>query len=391
MNVSIMSPHFPENFYLFCTALHRSGATVLAMAEVDYDQLRRELQEVLTEYYKVQDMHNYDELIRAVGYFTYKHGKIDRIESHNEHWLETDARLRTDFNVFGIHAHELEYTQYKSKMKEKFQAVGIPMVRGQVVHSLEEAMLLVQEIGYPVITKPNKPDKRVEVVTTDIIRHAGDLYRFFEEKEARDYMLEEFITGQLYSFDGLTDRHGNIIFSTSHVFNHSDLDILNQDLNIAYYSLREIPEPLNEYGVKIIDAFGMKERFFHLEFFKVDECRFIILEANMRPPGGLTMDMFNYAADVDLYQEWANLLVYDTFRAMAYQRKYHVGYIGRKRNRSYRHSHDDILQNYSDLIVHHQQMSEVLEPVLGNYGYIARSPELTRIFEVIEFIHQTEE
>ncbi|GAK60432.1 phosphoribosylglycinamide synthetase, ATP-grasp (A) domain [Candidatus Vecturithrix granuli] len=388
MNVLIMSPHFPENFYLFCKALHRSGATVLAIANVDYYELRSELREVLTEYYKVQDMHNYDELIRAVGYFTYRHGKIDRIESHNEQWLEADARLRMDFNVFGIHPQQLEYTQYKSKMKEKFQAAGIPVVRGKVVHSPKDAMDLVQEVGYPVIAKP---DKRVEAFNTTLIHHAGELYRFFEEKETTDYMLEEFIRGQLYSFDGLTDRHGNIVFSTSHVFNHSDMEIFNHDLNMAYYSLREIPEALNDYGAKIIDAFGMKERFFHLEFFKVDERRFIILEANMRPPAGLTMDMFNYAADVDLYQEWANLIVYDTFRAMAYQRKYHVGYIGRKPNRRYQHSHDDILRTYGDLIVHYQEMRGMLVSVLGNSGYVVRSPELTRMFEVIEFIHQTEE
>ncbi|MDY0091915.1 MAG: ATP-grasp domain-containing protein [Candidatus Vecturithrix sp.] len=387
MNVLMMSPHFPENFYLFCTALYRSGATVLAMAEVDYTQLRPELQEVVTEYHKVQDMYNYDELIRAVGYFTYKHGKIDRIESHHQSWLEIDARLRTDFNVFGIHTQDLECTQYKSKMKEKFQTAEIPTVKGQVIHSLEEAIYAVQEMGYPVIIKP---DNRTEVITSTPIHHVGELYRFFQEKGAKAYMLEEFIKGQLYSFDGLTDRHGNIVFATSHVFNYPDLEILDHDLNMAYYSLREIPETLSEFGIKIIDAFGMKECFFHLEFFKVDECRFIIVEANMRPPGGLTMDMFNYAADVDLYQEWANLLVYDTFRASAYQRKYHVGYVGRKHNRRYQHSHSDILQAYGDLIVHHQEMNKVLWPILGNYGYVVRSSELTKIFDVIEFVHRTE-
>jgi len=42
-------------------------------------------------------MHNYDEMLRALGYFTHRYGKIDRIDSLNEYWLETEARLRTDF------------------------------------------------------------------------------------------------------------------------------------------------------------------------------------------------------------------------------------------------------------------------------------------------------
>ncbi|MFQ7537546.1 MAG: hypothetical protein ACLRL6_09515 [Clostridium sp.] len=35
----------------------------------------------------------------AVAWFTYKHGKIDWIESNNEYWLRQDAALRRDFHV----------------------------------------------------------------------------------------------------------------------------------------------------------------------------------------------------------------------------------------------------------------------------------------------------
>jgi len=56
----------------------------------------------LTEYYKVNDMHSYDELLRALGYFTHHYGKLDRIDSLNEYWLETEAELRTDFNIPGL-------------------------------------------------------------------------------------------------------------------------------------------------------------------------------------------------------------------------------------------------------------------------------------------------
>ena len=37
--------------------------------------------------------------VRAMGYFTFKYGKIDWLESNNEFWLEQDAALRTDFNI----------------------------------------------------------------------------------------------------------------------------------------------------------------------------------------------------------------------------------------------------------------------------------------------------
>ena len=388
MNVLIMSPQFPDNFYHFCIALRRTGANVLGIANDDYEHLRPELRKVLTEYYKVQDMHNYDELIRAVGYFTFRYGKIDRIESHNEYWLETDAKLRTDFNIFGINAEEIEFMKYKSKMKEKFLTAGIPIARGKVVYNLEDALHLIQEIGYPVVAKP---DKGVGAADTYKIHHEDELRRFFREKPAVEYIMEEFVKGQVYSFDGLTDRHGNIVFYTSHIFSHGIMEIVNHDLNIYYYSLRHIPTQLILYGTKIIDAFDIKERFFHFEFFKVSEEHFVALEVNMRPPGGLTLDMFNYAADIDLYQEWANLIMHDVFTAQQYERKYHVCYIGRKyTKRIYTHSHDEILWQYADVVVHHQEISGIFSAALGNYGYLVRAPDLQKIFEAVEFIHQTE-
>ena len=85
MNVVILSPHFPPNYCNFCVQLHWLGATVFGIADEPYDLLRPELREALTEYYRVDDMHNYDQLLRACGYLTHRHGRIDRFESHNEY------------------------------------------------------------------------------------------------------------------------------------------------------------------------------------------------------------------------------------------------------------------------------------------------------------------
>ncbi|MBN2571723.1 MAG: hypothetical protein JXA68_06310, partial [Ignavibacteriales bacterium] len=94
MNIVFLSPHFPPHYYLFCVYLRTFGANVLGLADEHYHSLRQELKEVLSDYYKVFDMNSYDELLRALGYFTHKFGKLDRIDSLNEYWLETEAKLR---------------------------------------------------------------------------------------------------------------------------------------------------------------------------------------------------------------------------------------------------------------------------------------------------------
>ena len=75
----------------------------------------------------MSSLENYDEVLKAVGFFTHKYGKIDWIESNNEYWLVNDSRLRTDFNVTtGIQFNKVSGIKEKSKMKKSYKKAGIP-------------------------------------------------------------------------------------------------------------------------------------------------------------------------------------------------------------------------------------------------------------------------
>jgi hypothetical protein len=155
MNFVFLSPHFPPNYYQFAVALKNQGVTVLGLADETYDYLRPELKSSLTEYFRVNNMNNYDEVLRALGYFTHRHGKLDRLDSHNEYWLETEARLRTDFNIPGIRSDQIDRVKRKSRMRETFLNAGIKVARGRVVKDLKDAQELIEQTGYPVVAKPD--------------------------------------------------------------------------------------------------------------------------------------------------------------------------------------------------------------------------------------------
>ena len=56
----------------------------------------------------------------------HKYGRIQFIESFNEHWLETEARLREDFNVQGgYRPTEMAMYKRKSGMKKVYDAAGM--------------------------------------------------------------------------------------------------------------------------------------------------------------------------------------------------------------------------------------------------------------------------
>jgi len=382
MNFVFLSPHFPPNYYQFCVRLSELGVSVLGLADEPYERLRPELRAALAEYYRVGDMHSYDELLRAVGHFTHRHGKIDRIDSQNEYWLEAEAALRTDFNIPGIKRDQIGRVKRKSLMKQTFVKAGVPVAAGRVVRSPADARRLVARIGFPVVAKP---DVGVGAAKTYKIGSTAELDAFFAQKPAVDYIMEEFIDGEICTFDGLADRGGNLVFYTSHVYSQGVMETVNNDDLIYYYSLREIPADLEQAGRVTAKAFDVRERFFHFEFFRTRDRGIVAMEVNIRPPGGMTTDMFNFANDLDIYREWANVIVFDRFTA-SYSRPYHCCYVGRKFNRRYRHTHEEVLATFGPRICHHEQISGVFSAALGDYGYLVRAAKMDEILEVVRFV-----
>ena len=91
---------------------------VLGVGDCPYDNLKPELRNALTDYFKVDNLENYESVFRAVAFLTYKWGKIDWLESNNEYWLERDAALRTAFHITtGFQESDMEPVKRKSAMK----------------------------------------------------------------------------------------------------------------------------------------------------------------------------------------------------------------------------------------------------------------------------------
>ncbi len=382
MNLVFLSPNFPPNYHLFCVRLKDMGVNVLGIADAPYEELNDELKSSLTEYYKVDNMEDYDQVLKAVGFFTHKYGKIDRVESHNEHWLETEAKLRSDFNMFGINSAAVDHIKLKSLMKKKFKGAGLPVAQGKIFKDIKDAESFIKKVYYPVIAKP---DKGVGASNTYKIHNRQELEDFFAKKTPVDYIMEEFIDGNIFTFDGLTDRDGNIVFYTSHTYGQGVMESVHEDNDMYYYSFREIPADLEDAGFRIVKAFNVKEKFFHFEFFrKKGDNSIVPLEVNIRPPGGLTTDMFNFACDIDVYKAWAEIIAFGKL-SFDYSRKFHCCYIGRKYSKNYKHTHDEVIDKYKDLIVLHKEMPPLFH-IMGNYAYLVRHEDFNVIKEAIDFI-----
>ena len=204
----------------------------------------------------------------------------------------------------------------------------------------------------------------------------------------RSTVIEKFVTGRVVTFDGLADRDCNPVFETSHVYSAGIMEIVSQKLTFHYYNFREIPPLLQQHGRRIVQHFGVKERFFHIEFFETEAGKYQALEINVRPPGGYSMDMMNYSADIDLYRVWARLLVLNE-NQLSYELKYHVAHVGRREGARYRLSHEQIISQPPVKFVHHPPMPQLWRAVMGDQVYLIGDPELPRLQRGIEMIEAT--
>jgi hypothetical protein len=394
MNFVYISPQFPKHYDNFCDRLHKNGVTVLGIGDTPYDDLAEELKEALTEYYFVPELSDYDAVFRAVAFFSFKYGKIDWLESNNEFWLEQDARLRTDFHITtGEQYANIGRIKHKSAMKEYYAKAGVPTARLAKVTDYEAARAFIGQVGYPVIVKP---DTGVGATDTFKLENDEDLGRFFANKPDAPYVMEDFITGDICSYDAILDNEGNPLLESMTVWPPSVMDIVIQQLDLSYYTVDHAPEALKQMGRATVKSFGVKSRFVHLEFFRLTKAKqglgevgdFVGLEVNMRPAGGYTPDMIDFAHSTDVYQIWADMVT-DNVRKLPDSGEHcYCVYASRRDCHNYAHSHEEILERYGEAIVMCERMPEMMVPQMGNQMYTARVPDYEATMEFIRFVQE---
>ena len=386
--IILISPHFPQTYYRFAEALKHNGFRVLGIGDASWDELSPELKANLDEWYACYNMDNFDNECRAVGYYRDKYGEIDFLESNNEYWLEKDARLREIFNVKnGVRPNELQYWQHKSMMKELYKKAGANIADYILVDSKEQLLEFIDKVGYPVFAKP---DIGVGAADDYKIKNIEDVDTFFNSKPHRiRYICEQFVTGNIVSFDGVADEDSNVVWCVSNVFPPSVADVVRKGEDLFYYTMKKLPADLEELGRKVIKAFNVKRRFFHLEFFRLTKdvkdvgkvSDLVALETNMRPAGGFTPDLINFSQSFNDYQIWADIIAFNENKQDMSMPKYYAACASRRDFANYEHSDQEVLDKYYGKICNYGRYPGVLSGAMGNRFFMAKFDTLEEVEE----------
>ena len=394
-NLIYLSPNFPANHWNFCHHLKLNGLNVLGIGDAPYDELTSELKSSLNEYYKVSSLENYDEVYRAVAYFISKYGRIDYLESNNEYWLERDAHLRDDFNInSGFHVKDMEAMKYKSKMKANYEKVNIPVARYHLVDDYDNCKKFIEEVGYPVVVKP---DNGVGASDTHKIKNEEDLKKFFEHKMDVLYIMEEFIAGEVCTYDAIINSKSEPIFENGNVTIANLMETVSENGNSAFYERSILPPQLIEYGRAVVKAFNVRSRMVHFEFFRLTKDQHIgkkddivALEVNMRPSGGISPTMMNWANGTDVYKIWADMIAFDSSEKECVNKEVCV-FASRRDGRIFKLSPEEVREKYGPSLKQEGRVEEALSGAMANYMFIAnfKTEEEARSFahDVLEEIN----
>ncbi|MBR6029788.1 MAG: carbamoylphosphate synthase large subunit [Clostridia bacterium] len=375
-NFIFISPNFPTNYWRFCRELRNNGLRVLGIGDQPYDELMGELRDSLDEYYKVGSLENYDEVYRAVAFFISKYGRIDWLESNNEYWLERDASLREDFHITsGFQPADMVRVKNKSQMKPFYQQAGIRTARYHIVDDFDGCMAFIAEVGWPVIVKP---DNGVGASHTYKLDDENELRAFLNEKEHWvSYIMEEFVTAEVNSYDAIINSRGEPIFETGNVTPNSIMDIVNNNDNSLYYIVRDLAEDVRAAGRAAVKSFGVRSRFVHFEFFRLTEDQpmgkkgdVVALEVNMRPCGGFSPDMMNFANSTDVYKIWADMIAFDSTQKPAGER-FFCPFAGRRDGKPFALSDEELLQKYAAQMRMVSRVPDALSGAMGNRMFVA--------------------
>ncbi len=392
MNFLFISPNFPTIYSHFVKSLKDRGVNVFGIGDNFAWQLNDELKVNLTEYCYVSDLSRVDWLKNTIDYIVNKYGPIDYIESNNEFWLMNDAILREYANVkTGMWPKDMEIIKYKSKMKEYFQKANVKVARYILVSTVEASLNFIKEVGYPVFAKP---DNGVGAAATFKINNEQELYDFHNQIHSEQYIMEEFLSGYIVSFDGICDDQSRVCLCFKETFPTPIAEVVHNGGDVYYYAESRMDDAHYKRGCDVIKSFGIKKRCFHIEFFVLNEDKeglgkcgdFIGLEVNMRCPGGNTPDLLCLTNNTSFYDVYADIIVYNQNKIPFNEDTYVAISVSRKNHFNYQHTHQEIFDKYYHHIKEYGDYSPEIAVAMGDHYYFGQFKTLEEALEFQQFV-----
>jgi len=314
MHVILLGPGYPAEIPFFARGLANVGATVLGVGDQPESELPQLTRESLRGYLRVHSLSDEQAVINAVREWIGAL-RVDRVESVWEPTVLLAARLREVLGVEGMRLSEVIPFRDKDAMKTAVAAAGLRVPRHLRAGGVRQCREAARQLGFPVVLKP--------------IAGAGsaDTFRVNDDDELESVLqktghisemnVEEFIHGEEFTFDTIS-INGEIAFFNMAWYRPPPIIGRSVEwISPQTVTLRDVDSPElasgRQLGRDVLRALKFQTGFTHMEWYRKPDGEAVFGEIAARPPGARSVDIMNYACDVDLFTGWAEAVVHNRF------------------------------------------------------------------------------
>jgi hypothetical protein len=327
-HVIFVAPFFLETTLRFVSGTADLPGVALSVISQDpAEKLPGSLRSRLAAHWRVEDALDPGQLVGAARRLSENLGPPHRILAALEQAQVPVARAREELGLPGLSVDAALNFRDKSRMKDVLRSAGVPCARHALAASAAGAVAFGDATGYPLVAKPPAGAGGKGTFRLDSKQHLETLLHRYPPGPDHPLLLEEFVQGAEHSFDSVVIRGQPVWYSISR-YMPPPLQVLeNPWIQWCVFLPRDVSgdeyHSIREAGFRAVRALGLETGLSHMEWFRLDSGRIAVSEVGARPPGAQFTSLMSWAHDLDFYQAWPRLMVFDAFDPPP--RKYAVG------------------------------------------------------------------
>ena len=327
-HVIFAAPFFMDATLRFIDGASRLPDVALTVLSQDpAERIPQGLKARIAGHWRVDNTLDASQLVDGARNLERQFGKVQRMLGALEQLQVPLAAARQTLGIDGLSVDAAMNFRDKSRMKKVLARAGVPCARHALVGDRQAAESFAAAVAYPLVVKPPAGAGGKGTFRLD---NPGQLQQFLDRYPPdpnRPALYEEFVRGTEYSFDSVVIG-GRPAWHSISRYMPSPLEVLeNAWIQWCVLLPRDIGgdefEPIRRAAFDGLAALGLTTGLSHMEWFRLLDGRIAISEVGARPPGAQFTSLLSYAHDIDFYQAWPRLMVFDTFEPPP--RRYAVG------------------------------------------------------------------
>jgi len=317
-DVTFVAPFFAETTLRFVAALAGlDGVRLSVISQDPADRVYEGLRHRLADFVQVQDALDPQHLMKGVDELRRRGQKVELLLGTFEELQVPLGQVRDSLGLPGMGAAAAENFRDKARMKDVLRAHDLPCARHGLARSPEEALALVRDIGLPVIVKPPAGSGSRGTFRIGTDEELASLLSQMPPSPEHPTLVEEFVVGEEHSFDSISVGGQMVWHSINHYFPPA-LEVIREPwVQWCVLLPREEHEArydgIRAVAAQALQALGMRTGMSHMEWFQRPDGTVAISEVGARPPGARFVNLISWAHDFDLFQAWAETVVFGRF------------------------------------------------------------------------------